>query len=96
MNHCDNNRTWRVLSWNVRGLNSDRKLNDVKDKIVESKYDVICLQETKKDSFERNFIKNIAHVVFNKYSFLPSRGASGGTVVIWKGSLFDGELFFSK
>lgn len=83
---------WKVLCWNVRGLNADTKWNSVRDKIFESACDVICLQETKKNFFDENFIKNFCPPVFDAFHFLPSVGASGGIIIIWKSSLLDGTL----
>jgi hypothetical protein len=41
------NRSWNILNWDIRGLNSDDKRNAVRAKIEESAYVVLCLQETK-------------------------------------------------
>lgn len=71
-------REWKVLSWNVRGLNSDHKWDIIKSKVVESQCDIICLQETKKETFNDAFIRNICPAGFDRYEFLPSIGASGG------------------
>jgi len=46
------NRTWSVLSWNIRGINSKKKWDAVRDRVVDSNCDVVCLQETKKQSFD--------------------------------------------
>jgi exonuclease III len=45
------NRTWCVLSWNIRGLNSVDKWIHVFAKIEESGASIVCLQETKKEDF---------------------------------------------
>jgi hypothetical protein len=45
-------RKWRVLCWNVRGLNSEDKQREVRSKIEESECDIVCLQETKCASFD--------------------------------------------
>ena len=37
----------KVLSWNVRGLGSLRKLRLLKKKIMQEKLDLVFLQETK-------------------------------------------------
>jgi exonuclease III len=42
------NRSWNILHWNVRGLNSKEKWNPIRNKIVDLAVDIICLQETKK------------------------------------------------
>lgn len=74
-------RTWFVLSWNVRGLNSDKKWDAVRDRVISSACDVVCLQETKKHSFDPMFIKKICPS-FDAYEFIPSDGASGGSIII--------------
>ena len=40
-------RNWKVLCWNVRGLNSETRQRSVREKISESQCAVACLQETK-------------------------------------------------
>lgn len=72
-----NNRTWKVLSWNVRGVNSESKWNAIRDRIVESACDVICLQETKRSQFDLSYIRQFCPPSFDAFSFLPSVGASG-------------------
>lgn len=52
---------WKVLCWNVRGLNSDKKWDSIRDKIVKSQCDVICLQETKCEFFYFASLSAFAH-----------------------------------
>ena len=52
------------------------------------------MQETKKESFDEHFIWKISPPQFDKFEYLPSRGASGGCITIWKSSVFDGSLAF--
>jgi predicted alpha/beta-fold hydrolase len=54
--HRISRRKWRILCWNVRGLNSDNTQREVRSKIDESDRDVICLQETKCESFDWRFL----------------------------------------
>jgi len=82
------------LCWNVRGVNSDKKWNAIRDRVVDSNSDVICLQETKRAAFDDAFLRNICPPSFDKYKVFPSNGASGGAIVIWKSSLFHGTLVF--
>jgi exonuclease III len=65
-------------------------------KIEESGCDIICLQETKRESFDLEYLKKFCPRKFNKFEFLPSNGASGGLLTIWNGSLFKGELTFKN
>ena len=53
----------------------------MRDKVVESRSEIICLQETKKDYFDQNFIKNICPPDFDSFEVLPSVGASEGILV---------------
>lgn len=89
-----NLRDWKILCWNIRGLNSDRKWDFIRSKVLESKCDIICLQETKMELFDLDFIKNICPPSFNQFEYLPSVGASGGCITIWKGSKFTGILSY--
>lgn len=86
------NRSWNILNWNIRGINSDDKCNAVKEKIDESSCAVFCIQETKRDHFDHSFIRKLAPKRFNKYAFSPSDGASGGILMGWNSSVFKGEV----
>jgi len=91
-----NFRNWNVLNWNVRRLNDVDKWNAVKAKIDESNCSVFCFQETKKELIDHSFIKKFAPRRFNKFAYVPSDGASGGILVGWVGSQFDGQVIHSK
>jgi exonuclease III len=89
-------RQWKVLSWNIRGINSDKKWNSIRDRITESNCDVICLQETKRSHFDSAFIRQFCPLTFDCFEYLPSNGASGGSITIWKSSMFSGNLIFQN
>jgi len=42
------------------------------------------LQETKREHFDDQFLRNICPPSFDKFVYLPSIGASGGSVIVWK------------
>lgn len=86
------NRSWSILCWNVRGINSADKWLAIRNKIEESNCEIFCFQETKKEIFDSAFIRNFAPRRFDKFIFAPSAGASGGILVAWNGSLFDGTV----
>jgi hypothetical protein len=48
------------------------------------------LQETKKEFFDQAYIKKFCHAQFDYFDYIPSQGASGGSIVIWKSSRFMG------
>jgi exonuclease III len=76
-----NNRKWRVLSWNIRGINSSNKWSAAKSKINESACDIVCLQEKKRASFDQAYVKNFYPPSFDRFEYAPSTGASGGFII---------------
>ena len=81
---------WTILCWNVRGINATEKWDAVRDKIEESASSVICLQETKKETFDISFIRKFAPRRFDHFDYVPSVGASGGILVLWNSAVFSG------
>jgi exonuclease III len=80
----------------LRGINSEKKWVALASKIEESNCDIICLQKTKRESFDLEYIKKFCPRKFNKFEYLPSVGASGGIIIIWCSSLFTGTLAFQN
>ena len=60
-----------------------------------SVFSMLCIQETKREAFDLAFIKTFCPKRFDKFCYVPSRGASGGLITIWIGSAFDGVVCFS-
>ena len=73
MANTTNFRSWKILCWNVRGLNSDKKWDSIRDK---------------KEDLDLQFIRNFCPPIFDAFEFLPSHGASDGLVTIWKSYMF--------
>lgn len=86
------NRSWNILCWNVRGINSPGRWDDIRLKIEESACSIIALQETKREEFDISYIKKFCPKRFNKFLRVPSNGSSGGIITIWNGGLFSGKL----
>ena len=84
------NRSWNILNWNVRGINSSDKWLAISNKIEESQCSVICLQETKREVFDISYLRKFAPKRINKFEFSPSIGASGGLLVAWSYAMFQG------
>jgi exonuclease III len=85
-----------VFCWNVRGLDSESRQRDVRLKIEESDCDIICLQETKCESFDWCLIRKFCPKRFDNFVFSPPVGASGGIIVLWNSSIFTGVLIEVK
>jgi hypothetical protein len=85
------NRAWNVLCWNIRGLNDKDKWDSIRNKIEESCANIFCLQETKREAIDLQFIRNFAPKRFDNFDFSPSVGASGGILVCWASNHFSGS-----
>jgi exonuclease III len=92
----NNNRSCKILFWNVRGINSQDKWDAIRDKITESAYQVLCLQETKRESFDIFYIKKFCPRSPDQFAFFPSIGASSGLLAVWNSSIFEGSVDQSK
>lgn len=89
-------KLWKILSWNIRGVNSDKKWNSIRDRVTENNCDVVCLQETKRPHIDLAYIHNSCNGQYDCFEYLPSVGASGGSCIIWKSSIFSRSLLFQN
>lgn len=87
---------WSVLSFNVRGINAVAKGNGIHCVIRESNSDIICLQETKKESFVRADLRRFCPSSFDEFAFVPSIGNSGGFITVWNSSKLVGNVIFQN
>lgn len=87
-----NNRIFNILVWNVRGINSKEKWDALRAKINESSCHLVCLQETKRSSFDHLYLKKFCPKNLNSFAFFPSAGASGGLITIWNSNFFSGVI----
>jgi hypothetical protein len=60
-------KNWKIMNWNIRGVNSDKKWDALSNKIEESGCDIVCLQETKREHFDLKYIKNFCPKKLNKF-----------------------------
>ena len=68
---------------NVRGLGDPPKQGKVKEIISKVCPEIVMLQETKLESFEDLYLREVWETRHKDYVFLPSSRASGGMVLIW-------------
>jgi hypothetical protein len=93
--HQRNFKDWSILCHNIRGINSDEKWNAVRNKALETGCDIICLQETKRELFDAAYLKKCPRG-FDSFSYIPSIGASGGTIIAWKSAKLEGQVVFEN
>ena len=87
---------WSVLSFNVRGINSVVKGTGINCTIRDSRCDIVCLQETKKESFDRADLRKFCPNSFDAFAFVPSVGNSGGFITVWNSSKLVGTVIFQN
>jgi hypothetical protein len=90
------NRSWTILNWNIRGLNSSDKCNATRAKIKESSCAIFCIQETKVQSFDHSLVRKMAPKRFKQFAFSPANGALGGISIGWNDSLFQGQVLYTS
>jgi hypothetical protein len=54
---------WKILSWNVRGMDDSRKWNAFRNTIEASTCVAFCFQETKKHSFDVSFLEFLSQTI---------------------------------
>lgn len=79
---------YKLMTWNVRGLNGSAKQEDVKQVISIYKPDLVCLQETKLASVSHSTILNVlGHEYEDSFMYLPASGTRGGIILASRASV---------
>ena len=73
----------RMVSWNVRGLNDAQKRLVVRNLFREWNCDVVCLQETKFASMDRQLICSLWSCPYIIWVALDADQATGGVLMMW-------------
>jgi exonuclease III len=67
------------LIWNIRGLNQPERSLSLGQLIRSNHVDFVGIQETKKEEFPQNFLKNLVSPIVFSWHFLPAKGTVGGS-----------------
>ena len=81
-------RIWYIVNWNIRGINSQIRWDEIRAKADESNCHIIFLQETKREHFDHSYIRNFCPRRINQFAYPPSVGSSGGIITLWNGNMF--------
>jgi len=73
----------KIISWNVRGLGGYEKRREVGQLVKETNPYIMCIQETKMCVIDGVVCKTFWNDTNVDFSYLPSRGASGGLLTLW-------------
>lgn len=79
----------KIMAWNVRGLGSARKRILIKETIKKARIDIVMIQETKLKVINQKWVRSIWSSWNKNWAYLPSFGASGGQLIIWKDEIFE-------
>lgn len=78
----------KFLTWNVRGLNCKKKRMLIKKTIMEEAPQVLCLQETKWDMDNAQFVRQTVGPKLDNYLMIKAQGTAGGVIVAWDSGIF--------
>ncbi|RVW15385.1 putative ribonuclease H protein [Vitis vinifera] len=77
------------FKWNTRGLGSRKKRRTVRRFLSTQNPDVVMLQETKREIWDRRLVSSIWKGKSLDWVALPACGASGGIVILWDSVKFN-------
>ena len=77
----------KILSWNVRGDRSKRKV--IKTFIRNQRVDLICIQETKIQAMSDSIARSIGSGRFLDWKAVNAKRASGGILICWDSRSLD-------
>ncbi len=83
------NRTFKFLTWNVRGHNGREKCSVVRTIVRNCRCGVICLQETKLAYTTLSKFNSFRGFNIREFHTLDAVGTRGGLLTAWNPSLFD-------
>lgn len=76
----------KIFSWNCKGVSNTGTIDFIKDIMIRSKPDFICLVETKSNTDRiMRFCNRFKHCW--DWAAIPLNGFSGGIIVLWKRSI---------
>jgi exonuclease III len=73
---------FNILSWNIRGLNSLARQENLRQVISVYRPELVCIQETMMESINSRTVRNALGSEFeDNFHFLPAAGTSGGILL---------------
>ncbi|XP_073363023.1 uncharacterized protein [Aegilops tauschii subsp. strangulata] len=71
------------MSWSVRGLNAPAKRSAVREVAEAHRATILCLQETKLETWTQAYVCDIGGLALEGCAVLPAIGTRGGAVILW-------------
>jgi exonuclease III len=73
---------YKILSWNMRGLNNPAKQEDIKQVVTSFRPNLVYFQETKLQMVDLAVVRNTLRDAFeSNFLFLPASGTRGGILL---------------
>ena len=82
--------------WNVRGLGSSPKCNDIRDAISFSSPHIVCLQETKIRDLPPLRHPPFLPSYLDAHMAIPAVGSRGGLITAWNTNLFKQQSYIAR
>jgi exonuclease III len=79
----------KILSWNVRGLNSSERCLAVHETVAATPCQIVCLQETKLQNIDLPLATFLGAYKFDRFALKPAAGTKGGIILLWKDAEID-------
>lgn len=77
----------KILIWNLRGLNKKARHDAVRVMIDSTCPDLVCLQETKKESISHQLVLSTLGSDYDGFIYLPAIGTRGGVIGLERDSM---------
>ena len=77
---------FKILSWNVRGVNAPNKRKVIKNFLRSYKVDLVCLQETKVQEMTIDLLCSLGVGQCLNWKALNTEGSAGGILLLWDNS----------
>lgn len=74
---------YKLLLWNVRGLNSPAKRSTIYQVVVAADPAIVCFQETKMEVMTLDIVRHCLGNKFENFFYLPAAGTRGGILITW-------------
>lgn len=73
----------RIISWNVRGINNQIAIRNIRKLVRETKATILLLQETKCQNWSDRSLEAIWDSTNHGWLVVNSEGAAGGLLISW-------------
>ncbi|KHN34256.1 hypothetical protein glysoja_035891, partial [Glycine soja] len=81
-----------ILSYNIRGLGKGIKWASIRRLVGKHKIDLLCLQETKRDSLDKALCQTLWGQSDFEWEWVPAVNTAGGLLCIWNNNNFQVEV----